>query len=106
MIKIDFRKVTVEYRIDERREMDIRHGVGNAIHQNTADIGLMDFARTIYHSTGPVEIPGEYHRYMQAIIGGCETLIAPVKVAVLSLLNEPGATTEKQEQKTTKKTRK
>ena len=104
MLKIDFTKLPVEYRIDERKEMDVRHGVGNAIHQNTADIGLMDFARVIYHSTGPVEIPEGYREHARAIIEGCETLIAPVKVAVLSLLNAPE--TGDHEQKNTKKQRK
>ena len=103
MLKIDFTKLPVEYRIDERKEMDVRHGVGNAIHQNTADIGLMDFARVIYHSTGPVEIPEGYRQHVRLIIERCETLIAPVKVAILSLLNVPVAENHEQKPKKQRK---
>ena len=55
-MKIDFRKIEVQNNIDEAPvETDICKVLGNTIHQNTPDIGELDFAREIY-TNGEVEI--------------------------------------------------
>ena len=57
---IDFKNVPVELRIGEPEPTDVRRSVGNAINRNTSDIGLADFARKVFYSEEPVEIPTEY----------------------------------------------
>lgn len=55
-MKIDFRKIEVQNSIDEAPvKMDICKVLGNAIYQNTPDLGELDFASEIYHN-GEVEI--------------------------------------------------
>ena len=39
-MKVDFTKAKVEVTFGEYKEMDIAKAVGNAIHQNTSDIGV------------------------------------------------------------------
>lgn len=41
-------------------EVDIRKQLANHIRQSTNDIGLDDFARSIYYSDGEIEVPQEY----------------------------------------------
>lgn len=55
-MKIDLRKIEVEIDIDgTTNQINICKELGNAIHQNTPDLGEFDFAREIYHN-GEVEI--------------------------------------------------
>lgn len=55
-MRIDFRKIEVEINIDGTTEqINVCKELGNAIYQNTPDLGELDFAREIYHS-GEVEI--------------------------------------------------
>lgn len=55
-MKIDFRKIEVEINIDGTTDqVNICKELGNAIHQNTPDLGEFDFARELYHN-GEVEI--------------------------------------------------
>lgn len=85
---VDFSKVPVEYRIGEPEAIDIRHAVGNAINQHTHDIGVMEFARTVYYSDQPIEIPAEY---VNAVIRGImesETVLAAAKVAAVNLIRD------------------
>lgn len=85
---VDFSKVPVEYRFGEPEEMDIRHTVGNAINQGTSDIGVMDFARKVYYSEEPVEIPVEYVNDVLSGITGSKTMLAAAKVAAVKLVKE------------------
>lgn len=85
---IDFSKIPVELRFGEVTETDMRRSVGNAINRNTSDIGLADFARKIFYSTEPVEVPAEYAGEISRIVTRDEYLLAPAKVAVLSLIGE------------------
>lgn len=99
MKAIDFSKVLVEYRIGEPEEMDVRRSVANEINQHTADIGLADFARKIYYSKEPVEIPEEYVDKIVLIVTHSSTIIAAAKTAVTTLIREsfeivPGGTLE------------
>lgn len=85
---IDFSKVPVEIRIGEAEATDVRRSVGNAINRNTSDIGLADFARKIFYSEEPVEIPAEYTGEIIRIITHDEYLLAPAKIAVLGLIQK------------------
>lgn len=85
---IDFKNVPVELRIGEAEPTDVRRSVGNAINRNTSDIGLADFARKIFYSEEPVEIPKEYVVEVTRIITCDEYLLAPAKTAVLGLIQE------------------
>lgn len=88
MKKIDFSRVPVELRIGEAEETNLCHSVGNAINRNTCDIGLADFARSVFYSTAAVEIPNEYMEEIIAILNRDQYLLAPAKMAVLKLLQE------------------
>lgn len=93
MKAIDFSKIPVELRFGEMTETDMRRSVGNAINRNTSDIGLADFARKIFYSEEPVEIPAAYAEEITRIVTRDEYLLAPGKVAVLGLIQEAmGAT--------------
>lgn len=86
---IDFSKVPVEIRIGEPTPTDVRRSVGNAINRNTSDIALGDFARKIFYSEEPVEVPAEYITEISQIVTRDEYLLAAAKTAVLRLLQEP-----------------
>lgn len=90
---IDFSKVPVEYRFGEPQEMDIRHAVGNAINQGTSDIGVMDFARKVYYSEEPVEIPVGYANDILGGITSSKTMLAAAKVAATKLIKDALALT-------------
>lgn len=89
---IDFSKIPVELRFGEVTETDMRRSLGNAINRNTSDIGLADFARKIFYSEEPVEIPAAYTEDITRIVTRNEYLLAPAKVAVLGLIREAVAT--------------
>ena len=84
--EIDFSKVPVEIRIGEPTPTDMRRSVGNAINRNTSDIALADFARKVFYSEAPVEVPLEYVTEISQIVTRDEYLLAPAKMAVLQLL--------------------
>lgn len=88
MKAIDFSTVPVELRIDEPEPVDMRRSLGNTINRNTADIGLSDFARKIYYSEAPVEIPEEYIQPIINIVTHVDNLLAPAKKAVIRLIDE------------------
>lgn len=92
MKAIDFSKIPVELRFGEVTETDMRRSVGNAINRNTSDIGLADFARKIFYSEEPVEIPAAYAEEITRIVTRDEYLLAPAKVSVLGLIREVAAT--------------
>lgn len=85
---IDFKNVPVELRFGEAELTDVRRSVGNAINRNTSDIALADFARKIFYSEEPVEIPNEYVVEITRIVTRDEYLLAPAKLAVLGLIQE------------------
>lgn len=61
MKQVDFGKVKVQLTFEGNPvEFNMRKVIGNMIRQNTNDIGLDEFARKVYFSDGPVEIPDEY----------------------------------------------
>ena len=89
---IDFSKIPVELRFGEVTETDMRRSLGTAINPNTSDIGLPAFARKIFYSEEPVEIPAAYAEEITRIVTRDEYLLAPAKVAVLGLIREAVAT--------------
>lgn len=88
MKTIDFSSIPVELRIDEPEPVDMRRSLGNTINRNTADIGLSDFARELYYSKAPIEIPEEYAQPIIAIVTHADNLLAPAKKAVIRQINE------------------
>lgn len=85
-MKVDFTKVKVEVTFDEYKEMNIGKAVGNAIHQNTSDIGVDETARQIYHSEGEIEIPDEQVGAILYAISNASTILVSAKKAVIELL--------------------
>lgn len=87
MKKVDFSKVEVQLTFEgEPVEIDFRKVLGNLIHQNTPDIGLDTFARTIYFSDGEVEVPDEYIEPILRIAGN--SLNVPAQNALNELLRK------------------
>ena len=82
----DFRKVLIEEKFGEFVERDASQALGNAIHQNTGDIGLDEVARAIYKN-GKAEIPEMYIPVIVAILRNPETnMVVSAKLAVIELL--------------------
>jgi len=85
---IDFSKVSFEFRIGEPETADMRKIIGNAVNQNTSDIGLADFARKIYYTEGPIELPAEYASKIVEIVEASPNIIAAAKIAVVKEIRE------------------
>ncbi|MBO5628550.1 MAG: hypothetical protein J5965_05655 [Aeriscardovia sp.] len=81
----DFTKVPVEREIDVFTDIDISKAVGNTIHQNTADIGMDDIARAIYHK-GKVELSKIEADAVNTMVQRSNLLIS-VKTAVSKLFS-------------------
>lgn len=81
----DFTKVPVEREIDVFTDIDISKAVGNTIHQNTADIGMDDIARAIYHN-GKAEMNAMEAEAVRNIVQGSNLIIA-IKTAVSKLFS-------------------
>lgn len=87
MKKVDFSKLKVQLTFEgEPVEIDFRKVLGNLIHQNTPDIGLDTFARTIYFSEGEIEVPDEYIEPILRIAGN--SLNVPAQNALNELLRK------------------
>ena len=87
MKKVDFSKLKVQLTFEGAPvEIDFRKVLGNLIHQNTPDIGLDTFARTIYFSDGEVEVPDEYIEPILRIAGN--SLNVPAQNALNELLRK------------------
>lgn len=83
----DFTKVSIEVEFEKFEEVNVSKLVGNTIHINTADIGVDDLARKIYHE-GKVEISDENIRKQIVAIVMQSGIIAPVKLALKKLLED------------------
>lgn len=87
MKKVDFSKLKVQLTFEgEPVEIDFRKVLGNLIHQNTPDIGLDTFARTIYFSDGEVEVPDEY--IDQILWIASQGLNVPAQNALIGILKD------------------
>lgn len=68
-IPVDFSKISVQLTFEGApRIIDFRKPLGNAIRAAAGDIGLDEFARKIYFSEGPVEVPGEYFAFIKHVV--------------------------------------
>lgn len=82
----DFTKVLMEIRFGEFEETDISKSVGNAIHQNTGDLGIDEIARKI-HKTGKAEMTDSEANVVSYIIEHGESqLVIAAKNAAIDLL--------------------
>ncbi|WP_418946798.1 hypothetical protein [Phocaeicola plebeius] len=85
MKQVDFGKVKVQLTFEGNPvEFNMRKVIGNMIRQNTNDIGLDEFARKVYFSDGPVEIPDEYIKPILGIVNLSMTV--PAQKALNELL--------------------
>lgn len=71
-MRINFKEMNIKLTFEgEPVVMDVRHMVGNVIHQNTADLGMDELARKIYFSDGEVEVPEELIPELLSISASC-----------------------------------
>lgn len=69
VLSVDFGKVSVQMTFEGDPEvMDFRKSMGNAIRQSSGDIALDDFARSVYFSDGPVEVPEDYAPFILRVV--------------------------------------
>lgn len=88
-MQINFKELLVELKFGEHQEVDVAQIFGNAIHTMTNDIGLDDFAREVYYSTGSVHVPNEYVCPLVEIIKSKKCLlVASVKRALIDVLTK------------------
>lgn len=84
---IDFAHLVVEVEIGKFVTVDAGHDVGNAIHQNTADIGVDDFAHKVYYAKKAVELQPQMIAEVRRIIMNHKTLVVYVKRAILQQID-------------------
>ena len=84
---IDFTKLPVEKEFGKIIVVDASHDVGNVIHQNTADIGVDDFARKVYYSRKAVELQPQMIAEVRRIVQSSKTLVVYVKRAILQQID-------------------
>lgn len=84
MKQINFKELSVQFEIDgETIPVDVRKELGNALFRSP-DIAMSDFAKKIYYSEEPLEIPAELQGGFDDFIRQTG-FIAPVKRALLGL---------------------
>lgn len=84
----DFKKVLIEEKFGEFKEVNVSQTLGNVIHQNTGDIGLDEIARKIYKE-GKAPIPELYIPVIVAIMEDpYSNMVIAAKRAVLDLLTK------------------
>ena len=82
----DFRKVSMEVEIGVFQELDLRQVFGNAIHQNTDDIGIDEIARKIFNQ-GTVELSDEDAKVLVFMLNTCKMkLVIAAKQALIKIL--------------------
>lgn len=82
----DFKKVSMEVEIGVFQELDLRRPFGNAIHQNTDDIGIDEVARRIFKED-TVEISDEEVKVLLLILKTCRLkLVIAAKQALIKVL--------------------
>lgn len=81
----DFSKVSVQLTFEGAPKLlDMRKPLGNAIRAAAGDIALDEFARRVYFSEGPVEVPAEYVPFILHVVK--EKYNVPTQEAFESLL--------------------
>ena len=85
VLLVDFSKVSVQLTFEgDPKELDFRKPLGNDIRQASGDIALDEFARKVYFSEGPVEVPEEYFAFIKHVVR--EKYNVPTQEAFESLL--------------------
>ncbi|MCC8146124.1 MAG: hypothetical protein LIO93_06740, partial [Bacteroidales bacterium] len=90
MKTIDFTKIKVEVSYDGKTEtINIAKDFANFCKMRAIDIGLEEFCRTIYFSTGEIEVPQEYVAPLVQILSlpDCP-IFAFIKKELIKLLKE------------------
>lgn len=65
----DFSKVSVQLTFEGTPKiLDMRKPLGNAIRAAAGDIALDEFARRVYFSEEPVEVPAEYVPFILQVV--------------------------------------
>lgn len=85
-LKVDFSKVEIQLNFEGSPvTKDMRKVIGNLLRNSSGDIGFGDtFAKAIYYSDGPVEVPPEYISELLSIVKANFTI--PVQEAFMKLL--------------------
>ena len=82
----DFTEVIVEVEFEDFRPVNVSKCVANAVHANTADIGVDEIAREIYKS-GKAEIEdGTMKEMFIAALENSPTLPIAIKQAVVKMM--------------------
>lgn len=67
-VKINFKELNVEARIDTFILYDLRKEIGNSLHRASESVPMSDLARKIYYSEDAIEISGEDFKTMLALL--------------------------------------
>lgn len=84
-MKIDFRKIETFDIEGNKSTRDISKELGNAIYNNTGDIGELELAREIYKQ-GEIEVDAENAHIIEKYVN--ETFLAFVKEAIHPVLED------------------
>lgn len=86
-MKINFTELEIEVDFSgETEKINCAKTVANAVKNGTADIGLEDVCREIYHADGEFDFPEEYAAPFLESIMANPNLLAAVKRAIRDLL--------------------
>ena len=86
-MKVNFKEANLEVLFGEFKKTDISKSIGNAIHQNTSDIGVDEIARAIYN-TGECEIPEHHINEVIWCINNAKSIIVSCKQAAIELITQ------------------
>ena len=86
-MKLNFKEANLEIRFGEFLTTDVSKSIGNAIHQNTSDIGVDEIARSIYN-TGECEIPEHLINAVLASINNAAAITVACKQAAIELITK------------------
>lgn len=86
-LTIDFSRLKVEKAFGVYEFMNCKNAVANMVHAGTSDIGLDDWARSVYYSESPVALPPQWISEVRQIISR-SGLVVYIKRAILSLIDE------------------
>lgn len=84
-MKIDFRKIEVKNIEGNKSTVDISKELGNSIYKNTADLGELELARSIYKD-GEIEVEAEQAVIIDKYVR--TSFLAFVQEAVCPVLDE------------------
>ena len=68
MKQVNFKELSVETGIDNFESVDLRQGIGNAIHRQATNVPMSELARKIYYYESPFAIDEEDYAMMLAVL--------------------------------------